>query len=47
MVFLFFFFLFGDFLVFLGDDIALAAAAAAAASIWVEKRGLRSTPPYS
>ena len=31
--FLFFFFMFGDFLVFLGDDIALAAAAEAAASI--------------
>ena len=45
--FLFFFFLFGEFLVFLGDDIALAAAAEAAASIWVEKRGLSSTPPYS
>lgn len=45
--FLFFFLLVGDFLVFLGDDIALAAAAAAAASISVEKRGLSSTPPYS
>ena len=46
VVFVFFFF-FGDFLVFLGDEIALAAAAAAAASIWIEKRGLSSTPPSS